>query len=146
MVSGQKEIAMSISSIGPSHRHIPQRTDAVETTQPAAPEQRGKSADSVGHRAKAAIAAAENGDLPSNIQGQVASAIARSIDFTALLAVEGTDLGEAGDLDTIEPLADEISSITDEVTSPGVTDILQSEATTDEIAKILLNDATDDDG
>lgn len=59
------------------------------TTQPTVePMQsgKGKSGESVGHQAKAAIAAAEAENLPSNIQGKVASAIARGLDITALLA------------------------------------------------------------
>lgn len=49
---------------------------------------RGKSAQSVGHRAKAAVSAAREAGavLPSNAQGMAASAVARGMDPAALFA------------------------------------------------------------
>lgn len=52
---------------------------------PAAADTRGKSSQSVGQQAKAAIAESGMQGLPSNIQGKVASLIARGLDPTSLL-------------------------------------------------------------
>lgn len=70
-----------IASRPPPHIH-PVRTppSAAETAGP------GKSAQSVGHLAKAAIAESSRTELPSNIQGKVASLIARGLDYAAVLA------------------------------------------------------------
>jgi hypothetical protein len=48
----------------------------------------GKSAESPGHKAKAAIAAATLTDLPGTIQGKVASLIARGLDYSSLLTAQ----------------------------------------------------------
>jgi hypothetical protein len=67
------------------------RITVTPTVQPAAQtseqaEKPGKSAGGVGQQAKAAIAESGLSDLPRNIQGKVASMIARGLDVTALLA------------------------------------------------------------
>ena len=62
----------------------PRQSASLPATPAAQP--RGKSAESPGHLAKAAIAVSENTDLPRNIQGQVASLLARGLDFAPLLA------------------------------------------------------------
>lgn len=68
-----------ISSRPPEHRVGP-----PPVSRPAAP---GRSADSVGRLAKEAIAASGNGAaLPANIHGQIASHIARALDYGPLLA------------------------------------------------------------
>ena len=55
-------------------------------TAPAEPgAEPGKSAQSVGHQAKAAIAEATAGDLGPNIQGKIASMIAHHLDISVLL-------------------------------------------------------------
>ncbi|PHP67292.1 hypothetical protein CSC94_09630 [Zhengella mangrovi] len=101
---------MTISSIGSSHRPMPERTKAE------AGDATSKAANSVGHQAKAAIAAAGNPDLPSNIQGKVSSAIARGIDFTPLLAIDKTDPLPAGTNETPagEPVSAEGASAGEE--------------------------------
>ena len=70
-----------IASRPPPHIH-PVRTppSAAETAGP------GKSAQSVGHRAKAAIAESSRTGLLGNIQGKVASLIAQGLDYAALVA------------------------------------------------------------
>jgi hypothetical protein len=68
-----------VSAITP--RHI---ANAHESPAPG-PGPRGKSAESPGHLAKAAVATSERTDLPRNIQGQVASLIARGLDYAPLL-------------------------------------------------------------
>lgn len=63
----------------------PQR--GVEMAEPAA--KPGKSAASVGHMAKAKIAeAASEQAMPANIQGKVASALARGLPVDSLLALQ----------------------------------------------------------
>ena len=75
-----------IASRPPPHIH-PVRTppSAAETAGP------GKSAQSVGHLAKAAIAESSRTELPSNIQGKVASLIAQGLDYAAVLAAPAED-------------------------------------------------------
>jgi hypothetical protein len=70
-----------VSAIGNQHRQVPEtqlKPAKPETSEGFAP---GKSADSVGHRAKAMVA--ETGDTGSNAQGRAASTIAR-MDITVL--------------------------------------------------------------
>ncbi|TCD13192.1 hypothetical protein [Oricola cellulosilytica] len=85
---------------------------SYQTPQPAVePLQsgKGKSGESVGHMAKAAIADANNPDLPSNIQGKVASAIARfgsDVDLSPLLApAPPEDAPTDGPETAIEPVS-----------------------------------------
>jgi hypothetical protein len=71
-----------ISTRMPSVNAQPHRVrDAVEPSPLP-----GKSSQNVGHMAKAAIAESGLADLPNNIQGQVASFIARGLDYSSLLA------------------------------------------------------------
>lgn len=68
----------------------------------------GRSSDAVGHRAKAAVAAAREAgaELPRNAQGKAASAIARGADpaslFQARIASAG-DAAAAGQADSGDP-------------------------------------------
>jgi len=80
MIPSPKEESM-VSVIASQHRQVPEtQLKAVkpETGEGFAP---GKSADSVGHRAKAMVA--ETGDTSSSAQGAAASKIAR-MDITVL--------------------------------------------------------------
>ncbi|WP_457151859.1 hypothetical protein [Mesorhizobium sp. P5_C1] len=80
IMSSPKEGAM-VSAIASQHRQVPDtqlKATKPETVEGFAP---GKSADSVGHRAKAM--AAETGDTDPNAQGGAASRIAR-MDITVL--------------------------------------------------------------
>lgn len=132
---------MAISSIGSSHRYMPERT---ERTKPEAGDAAGKSANSVGHQAKAAIAAAENPDLPSNIQGQVASALARGIDFTPLLAINRTDTETAITDGTVTdvPVEDDATASGDSVAAEEEADMAAASGTTTPPAD--ATDSTDD--
>ncbi|TJV02811.1 MAG: hypothetical protein E5Y12_18790 [Mesorhizobium sp.] len=70
-----------VSAIGSQHRQTPEtllKPAKTETGEGFAP---GKSADSVGHRAKAMVA--ETGDTDPGAQGRAASTIAR-MDITVL--------------------------------------------------------------
>ncbi|TIS53294.1 hypothetical protein [Mesorhizobium sp.] len=70
-----------VSAIASQHRQVPEnqlKAPKPETGEGFAP---GKSADSVGHRAKAMVA--ETGDTNPNAQGSAASKIAR-MDITVL--------------------------------------------------------------
>ena len=75
----------------------------------------GKSAQSVGHLAKAAVAEARaaGADLPRNAQGMAASAIARGADpasvFAAMIVVP-------------EPVVDDGGGVVDDATPPAVED------------------------
>ena len=132
---------MGISSVGSSHRNVPERierTQSAETAKPAAPGNNGHSADSVGHQAKSNIAVAENTDLPRNIQGKVASAIARNIDFTALLAVEETDTRPENDMNEVDPIAAEVAPTMEEITPPLVEGVPTPEDVTDGLADCHL--------
>ena len=148
---------MGISSIGAAQRQGPERMDRTQTAAPDAefaPGAPGKSADSVGHRAKAAIAAADNADLPPNIQGQVASAIARNLDFTALLAAEapaGEGEEPALPVDEATPPAEETALPVDEAVPPAdelvapVADLQPAEAVIDPVTELLLDEVQDEE-
>ena len=82
---------MSKSTKGP-HMHPISSTPSFHSARPPAPvdgpEGPGKSAQSVGHRAKAAVAAAQEAGLevPKNAQGYAASMIAKGADPETLFA------------------------------------------------------------
>ena len=70
-----------VSAIGNQHRQLPETQPKPAKTDPGEGFAPGKSADSVGHRAKAMVA--ETGDTDPNAQGGAASRIAR-MDITVL--------------------------------------------------------------
>ncbi|WP_214470662.1 hypothetical protein [Mesorhizobium sp. dw_380] len=72
-----------VSAIGNQHRQVPETQLKPAKPQTGEGFEPGKSADSVGHRAKAMIA--ETGDADPNAQGSAASKIAR-MDITVLSA------------------------------------------------------------
>ena len=91
------------SSPGSSHAHSPMKAKAQTSPAETAP---GKSGDAVGHRAKMAISGAgEASDLPKNIQGKVASALARGLSIEALLSIQDSaDIADTAQ--DQEPLAE----------------------------------------
>ena len=119
-----------VSPIGPAsgspHAHAPMKAKAPASPEESAP---GKSGDSVGHRAKMAISqAGESADLPKNIQGKVASALARGLSIEALLSIQDSaDITEipqdpeivaepaAAPSDPVEPLPDPVEPLPDPV-------------------------------
>ena len=70
-----------VSAIGNQHRQVPETQPKPAKTDPGEGFAPGKSADSVGHRAKAMVA--ESGDTDPGAQGRAASTIAR-MDITVL--------------------------------------------------------------
>lgn len=71
-----------VSAIGTQHRHTPEIVRPEKTDKEERPEgMSGKSADSVGHRAKLMVA--ESDDTTAGAQGRAASLIAR-MDITVL--------------------------------------------------------------
>ena len=95
----------------------------------------GKSAEAVGHRAKAAIAAASEGQtLPANIQGKVASALARGLPLDSILALQPP----ADDGDTV---VDDATLQPDAGTDVTATPDDTSTETADATALELLEDA-----
>lgn len=86
---------------------------AIQTTAAARP---GKSAQSVGHQAKAAVAEAKAAgiDLPKNAQGMAASAIAQGAEpgsvFAALAVAEPTETTDTGAATPEEPPLQEVPS------------------------------------
>lgn len=76
----------NVSNSTATHARFTAPSTAGETAQTEGP---GKSGNSVGHRAKAEIAAATTDQpLPSNITGKVASALARGLPVDSLLALQ----------------------------------------------------------
>lgn len=121
-----------ISTRMPAVNAQPHRVrDAVEpSTLP------GKSSQSVGHMAKAAIAESGLADLPNNIQGQVASLIARGLDYSSLLAPPApppSDDEPAAVDEMAQPPADEVAApsepappATGEAETPPIEDMPQT--------------------
>ena len=73
-----------VSAIATQHRHIPETQPKAAKTNSGEELSPGKSADSVGHRAKAMVL--ETGDSEPGAQGRAASKIAR-MDVTLLSPV-----------------------------------------------------------
>ena len=100
-------------------------TSSPEVASVVAAARPGKSGQSVGHQAKAAVAAAASDgvDLPRNAQGMAASAIARGIDpasvFAALVAPEPTPPTGDGAVDEPPvPTGEPDGAVTDPTETP----------------------------
>ena len=142
----------SVSNSPAMHARHADRTAPSETAPTDRP---GKSGQSVGHRAKAAIAGmATDQPLTANFQGQVASALARGLPVEALLALQqspdvtGEDTGTDATTDTATTdVATTDTTVTDTATTDTtVTDIATTDPTVASDAAILdlLEEAAED--
>lgn len=116
----------------------------------------GKSQQSVGHMAKAAVSEAKSAgiELPKNAQGMAASAIAKGADpasvFAALLVPDPSEPGEPGDDVVTDPIGDDVPApseeglviVTETASDLGEETVL-SETATPEIA---ITTSPDDNG
>lgn len=94
-----------------------------------------------GQAAKAAIAASQRTDLPANIQGKVASALARGLDVTSLLTLqEITSPDEVAATTEDETVTEDIDLAAGEETD-STANIAQPDDTPSEVISIVDNDA-----
>lgn len=118
-------------NVRPVQSHSGDQMDVSATTTMAATRP-GKSAQSVGHMAKAAVAEARASgvDLPKNAQGMAASAIAKGADpasvFAALVVPPAPDSDAPGTPVTDEPVIDTPAPNGPDVVEDGVDPAVQA--------------------
>lgn len=123
--------------------------DTSPASAPARPEavaRPGKSDQAIGHQAKRAIAdAGAVADLPKNIQGQVASTLARGLSLDSILSLQPAQPGPTSEPPTDSPADDAVVSDTDGIADASPADSTVSDnSVSDSIASdtLLSHDAT----
>jgi hypothetical protein len=125
-----------VSAVG-SHGNIPFNTHKPEKAETLDAASRAKSAKSVGHQAKAAIAELTDGDLPNNAQGKMASAIARGVNFAVLFAGKNEEPA-AENIEAEAPVAEDTEAPTADATDI-LADIIEPADPVSEIELLLAS-------